>query len=101
MKKLMRIMQIFKRKGPRLKYQAFEGKVHIFTDLGKQCAIAVFPQNNMHVQEMPYLYKQYKVTASLVCEWCTTHNIPFQIINKYWSKRIIAQIRRNNMKPES
>lgn len=98
---MKKLMQMFRRKGPPLRYQAFEGKVHVFTDLKTQRAIAVFPQSNMHAQEMPYLYKQDKVTASLICEWCTTHNIPFQIINKYWSKQIIAQIRRNNMKPES
>ena len=97
----MQMMRMFRRKGPRLKHQAFEGKVHVFTDLKTQRAIAVFPQSNMHVQEMPYLYKQDKITASLVCEWCTTHGIPFQILSKYWSKRIIAQIRRNNMRPES
>ena len=94
-------MQIFRRKGPRLKHQAFEGKGHIFTDLGKQRAIAVFPQDSMHAQEMPYLYKQHQITGKLVCEWCTTHNIPFQIINKYWSKQIIAQIKTKNMKAES
>ena len=94
-------MQIFRRKGPKLKYSAYKEQVHVFTDLGKQRAIAVFPQNSMHAQEMPYLYQQDKVTSSLVCEWCTTHNIPFQIINKYWSKQIIAQIRRNNMNAES
>lgn len=95
------MMRMFRRKGPKLKYNAYEGQVHVFTDLGKQRAIAVFPQDSMHAQEMPYLYKQQQITGTLVCEWCTTHNIPFQIINKYWSKRIIAQIRRNNMKPES
>ncbi len=97
----MQMMRIFRRKGPRLRYQAFDGKVHIFTDLGKQRAIAVFPQNNMHVQEMPYLYKQDKVTASLVCEWCTTHGIPYQTLSKYWSKQITAQIQMKSMKPES
>lgn len=98
---MKKLMLMFRRKGPRLKYQAFEGKVHVFTDLKTQRAIAVFPQDSMRAQEMPYLYKQDKVTASLVCEWCTTHGIPYQIFSKYWSKQIIAQIRRNNMNAES
>lgn len=101
MKKLMQMMRMFGRKGPKLKYQAFKDQVHVFTDLKTQRAIAVFPQNSMHVQEMPYLYKQQQITGTLVCEWCTTHGIPYQIFSKYWTKRIIAQIRRNNMRPES
>lgn len=98
---MKKLMLMFRRKGPRLKHQAFEGKIHVFTDLKKQRAIAVFPQNNMHVQEMPYLYRQDKVTSSLVSEWCTTHDIPYQTLNKYWSKQIIAQIQMKNMTPES
>ena len=101
MKKLMCLMRMFRRKGPKLKYSAYEGQVHVFTDLGRQRAIAVFPQDPMHAQEMPYLYRQDKVTSSLVSEWCTTHGIPFQILSRYWSKQIIAQIKMKNMKPES
>lgn len=95
------MMRIFRRKGPKLKYSAYKEQVHVFTDLKKQRAIAVFPQDSMHAQEMPYLYKQQQITGTLVCEWCKTHGIPFQIFSRYWSKQIIAQIRRNNMKPES
>lgn len=79
----MQMMRMFRRKGPKLKYNAYEGQVHVFTDLGKQRAMAVFPQDSMHTQEMPYLYQQDKITSSLIREWCTTHGIPYQTLSKY------------------
>lgn len=100
MKKLTYLIQRLQRKGPNLKYEAYDGKLHIFTDLNVHRVIAVFPQNSMHVQEMPFLYKQDNITASHVCEWCTTHNIPFQTLNRYWSKKIIEHIKQRNMQPQ-
>lgn len=88
-----------KQAGPILKYNAYNDQVHMFTDLKNQRVIAVFPQSEQHVSEMPYLYKKERITPDLVTEWCDSHGIPYQIIGRHWSRMINERIKQRGMKP--